>query len=289
MKRSYAFGLSLAALMAACSGLRWWQRSAAFEPDTGLLTPHAPATYCLVAAVALGAVALLLLSRWVARETKLSGYLAAFSTPWSKTLWLYMLAGALLVAAGVLGIQAHRMGLDSQFSRYVLSICLCPAGVGVVMTGWLNGCPEEGAGRFAWPLLVPGYVGCVWLIAIYQSRITQPNLMGYAFYLLGAVCAVLCCYAMASFSFEKPMPATTLWLGGMALILLGMSAVADFAPQGQYRELLVSGGYLLYLAAQLGALVHRCHVPAQLTAWTPPQEDEPEAGQEDEIEVSDHE
>lgn len=284
MKKSCAFGLSLAALMAVCSVLRWWQRTAAFEPDTGLLTPRSPATYCVVAAVVLAAVALWLLGRWATKEAHFSGYLAAFSATWSATLWLYMLAGALLVAAGVLGIQAHRMGLDDQLSRYVLSICLCPAGVGLVLTGWLNGCPQEGVGRFAWPLLIPGYVGCVWLIAIYQSRITLPNVMEYAFYLLGGVCAVLCCYAMASFSFERPMPVATLWLGGMALILLSMSAVADFATQGQYRELLVSVGYMLYLAAQMGALLHRCHAPAELVAWTPPQE-----GQEDEIEVSDHE
>lgn len=287
MKKSCGFGLSLAAMMAAGCVLRRWQRLTAFE-ESGLLSPYSPATYCLVAAAVLFAVALFFLSRWVTKETRFSGYLAAFSASWKKTLWLYMLAGALLVAAGVLGVQEYRMGLDGQLSRYVMSICLCPTGVGLVLAGWINGCSDEGVGRFAWPLLAPGYGGCVWLIATYQAKATEPNVMDYAFYLLGAVCAVLCCYTIAAFSFERVRPVATLWLGGMALIFLAMTVAVDLAPQTTRRvEALVSGGYMLYLAAQLGALVHRCRRPAKLVAWTPPQEDE--AGQEDEIEVTDHE
>lgn len=287
MKKSCVYALSLAVLMAAGCAARQWQRLTAFEPDTGLVTPHAPATYCLVAVVVLAVAALFFLSRWVTKEARFSGYLAAFSTRWGATLWLYVLAGALLVAAGALGIQEHRMGLNDQVLSYVASICMCPVGVSVALTGWLNGCPDEGVGRFAWPLLVPGFGSCLWLLMGYQARASEPSVMEYVFYMLGAMCAAVCCYLIAGFSFERARPAATLWLGGLALALLAMSVTVDLLPQGRRVEALVSGGYMLYLAAQMGALLHRCHAPAKLVAWTPPQEDE--AGQEDENEVTDHE
>lgn len=286
MKKRLVFGLSVAAAMVGAAALRRWQRATAFEVESGLLTPGKGATYCLVALVLVAAVGFLLLGRWVSRGIQRPGYLASFALPFRGAVLLYVLSGALLVAAGVLGIMDHRLGIDQRLSRFILSICLCPAGVGVVLAGWLNAGKEEAKGRFAWPLLIPGYGGCVWLIACYQDRATEPNVMSYVFYLLGAVCAVLCCYTIASFSFEKPRSVATLWLGSMALMCLGMSVAADFALEERNMETLISLGYMIYLAAQMGALVKSAEAPATLVPWAAGG-DQPD--HDNELEESDYE
>lgn len=268
-KKSVSFALALAAALVAGVSARLWQRSAAFEPDTGLLTPGMPGTYCLMAVVLLAAVGFFLLGRWVSRDVSLSSYLGAFSSPFRGMSVFYALAGALLVAGGVLGVMDYRQDPDGRLSWLIFGVCMCLSGVGVVLVGWLNAAKTEAAGRFAWPLLLPGYCGCVWLIACYQDRAAEPNVMVHVFYLLGAVCAVLCCYTIASFSFEKPQALATLWLGSMAVLCLLMSALADLPAEGRRMELLVSLGYALYLALQLTALLKRCAVPAALERWVP--------------------
>lgn len=284
MKKLWAFGLPLAAFVAGAAGLRYWQRVAAFEPD-GLLTPGAPATWCLLALFAAGAVAFALLGRRLTHGVAWRGYLSAFSLPHPLWLLVYLLAGGLLVGAGVLGIQQHRLGLDDQLSRYVLSILLVPTGPAVALVGWLNTQRQESQGRFAWPLLVPGWCGCVWLIAAYQAHTAQPNAWAYAPYFLGGVCAVAACYAMASFSFERPRPAGLLWLCAMSLVLLG-TAVVDGWLERDYYVLLVCLGFMVYVATQMKCLLYRAQTPAQLELWEPPQAEETE---EEEREDAQHE
>lgn len=283
MKKQLLFWLVTAPVMVAAGGLRYWQRSTAFEPDTGLLTPGMPATWCLTAFLLLAAAALGLLAWRMARGRDFRSYLDAFSCS-AKAAWpVYALAGALLVAAGALGLWESRMGMERQLSRLILSVGLLPAGVGVGLVGWLNGQTKEGKGRFAWPLLLPGYCGCLWLICGYQGHTGNPNGMEYLFYFLGMVCAVVCCYLMAAFSFEKPMAFPLLWTGSAALALLATAAV-DQALTGSRMALLVTLGYGVYVAAQLTCLVSRCGSPARLEPWTPAEETE-----DAENEVTDHE
>lgn len=286
MKKLLTFGLPLAAAVAGCAGLRYWQRATAFEPDTGLLTPGSPWTWCLLALFAAAAVAFALLARRVSRGVEWRGYLAAFSLPHRFMLAAYLLAGGLLLGAGVLGIQQNRLGLDDQLSRYILSIVLVPTGLDLALVGWLNAQRQEAQGRFAWPLLAPGWCGCVWLIAAYQAHTAQPNVWAYAPYFLGAVCAVTACYVMASFSFERPRPAWCLWLCAAALVLL-TAAVVDALMLGDHYVLLVCLGFMAYLAAQMKCLLYRAQTPAGLEPWTAPQAEEKE--EEVESEADEHE
>lgn len=303
MKKSVVFGLSAAALMAAAIACRLWQRGAAFEPDTGLLAPGHPATWCLLAVLAAAVVGFGALSVWSMKNVAFDSYLTAFSLPRQWLAAVYVLAGALLVAGGVLGLWRDP-GEEVSVSRTILSVVLFPAGVGVGLVGWLNGRREEARGRFAWPLLLPAYCGCVWLIALYQARATQPTAMAYAPALFGAVCAVIGCCAVAAFSFEKPMGRQVIWLSGVALVALSVevadslvalrAAAADgllaepaaWSARTVWGQLLVCLGYMLYLAAQTKCLMIRQDAPAQLERWTPPAEDET---QDVENEVSDHE
>lgn len=288
MKKQWTFPLALAALMLAAGALRFWQRRTAFEWDTGLLIPGMPATGCLTALAVLAAAVLGLLAWKTAKDREFRSYLDAFACP-AKVAWpVYILAGAMLVAAGAMGLHERAIGLSGQVSQLILSVGLLPAGAGVGLVGWLNSQTEEGKGRFAWPLLLPGYCGCLWLICAYQTHTGNPNEMEYLFYFLGMVCAVVCCYLMAAFSFEKPMARACLWTGGMALVLLATAMVDQLFLQGdetgsrmtQYVIL----GYMLYVAAQLTCLLRRTDHPAQLEPWVAPEETENE-----ENEVTEHE
>lgn len=288
MKKQWTFPLALAALMLVAGMLRFWQRDTAFERDTGLLIPGMPATVCLTAFVVLGAAVLGLLAWRTVKGRTFRSYLDGFACP-AKVAWpVYILAGAMLVAAGAMGLHERAMGLSGQVSRLILSVGLFPAGVGVGLVGWLNSQTEEGKGRFAWPLLLPGYCGCLWLICAYQTHTGNPNEMEYLFYFLGMVCAVVCCYLMAAFSFEKPMALACLWTGSAALVLLATALVDQLFLQGdepgsrmtQYVIL----GYMLYVAAQLVCLWRRSGDPAQLELWEAPEETENE-----ENEVTEHE
>ena len=279
MKKPLAFGLSLLAVMAGSAGLRYWQRTAAFEPGTGLLTPGAASTWCLVGLLVIAAAAFVPLGRWALRDGTWRSYLASFALPHRVLLAVYLLAGAFLVGAGMVGVRQYQTGLNDQLSRYICSIALVPTGLDVALVGWLNAQRQEAQGRFAWPLLVPGWCGCVWLIAAYQAHTAQPNVMAYALYFLGAVCAVTGCYAMASFSFERPRPVWCLWLCAMALTLLATALVDAVMLKDSYKTL-VCLGFMLYLAAQLKCLLRRAVKEAELEPWEAPAEQEEEVEQE---------
>ncbi len=264
--------LYCALTLCAAVGAGWaraWQRASAFEPGTGLLTPHAPATLWLVAALCGAAALALLLARWAAKGADFRSYLSAFALPGRGWLILYLAAGGLLLVGGLVGIRDHQTNLVTQLSRYIFSIALLPTGLSVALVGWLNAQRQEGSGRFAWPLLLPGWCGCIWLIAAYQAHTATPNAMAFAPYFLGAVCAVGGCYFASAFSFERPRPVWCLWLCALAPALLA-TAVVDGVQTGDYHRVLVCLGYGLYLAAQGLCLAWRCGHSADLTPWKPP-------------------
>lgn len=282
MKKRWAYGLFLAVTLAGAAACRAWQRNAAWE-EGGLLTPGHPATYCLVAVVAAAAVGFFALGRFLAKSRSFESYLDAFSLPQKGLLAVYVLAGALMVAGGVAGLMQWSQHVELTLSEKLLSLALLPGGLGTALVGWVNVQDREARGRFAWPLLLPAYAGCLWLIAVYQARATEPNVMGYVFTFLGAICAVTCCYTMSAFSFEKPMPALTAWLAGVALTALGASLVDD-VKAGDTVQILVTLGYMFYLAGQTKCLLTRADRPAELERWTPEARTE-----ENQEEVQEHE
>ncbi len=288
MKKRLTFGLAALALTALGVGARLWQRATAFEPETGLLTPGMPATYLVVAVALVAAVGLFLLGRWAAKDAPIESYLTAFSLPHPAVLAVYLLSGVLLVAGGTLGIMEYRTAPEPSVFWLILGVALIPAGAGVGLVGWLNGRREEGKGRFAWPLLLPGYCACGWVILTYQARSTHPTIMGYACILFGAICVAIFCYTAASFSFEKPRTGTALWLGALSVVLLAMASV-DLALEGDRMCLFIALGYGLYALGQTACLIWRCEVPAALERWTPPPEEAGETEKTEETEVEDHE
>ena len=287
MKKLLTFGGPLLLAVAGAAGLRYWQRRAEFDVD-GLLTVG-PASICLVILVILSAGAFLWLSqtslahvtaRRLQRQKMREGYLASFALPHKAMILVYLLAGGLLLAAGLLGVGEYRAQLSGKISYYIFSIALVPTGLDLALIGWLGAQKEEAQGRFAWPLVVPGWCGCIWLISAYQSQTAQPNAMAYGLYFLGALSAVGASYMMASFSFERPRPVACAWLSAMGLILLSTAAVDGWVRKDT-PQLLTCLGYMIYLAGQLKCLLYRTEVPAQLIPWTPAEGEIPDSQRPD--------
>lgn len=258
--------------------LRAWQLGTAFE-ETGLVTPGMPATWALIALVIVAGVALGLLV-WPVKKPAQRGYLGSYALTAGWPVVFYVLAGGMLAAAGVWGLVTAPS--DFRIFWVVLSVCLIPTGACVAWTGFLARGAQEGAGRFNWPLIIPGYCACVWLVCAYQGHTANPAVMEYAFLFLGIVAAILATYGIASSSFEEPRPRYTLWLSGMGVVLLA-TALADkrFAPpaaqfqRGWAPEGLMCFAFALYLFTQMTVLLYRAAHPAELEPWAAP-EPEPE-------------
>lgn len=261
--------------------LRRWQVDTAFEPVTGLLTPGRPATYALAALLAVAALTALGLALRLLRGDAPKGYLANLAAPNLGVGILIMLAGALLFAGGVLGVRDYALRMNERGVRLMLGLCLAASGVCVGLVGLLGQQRQEGKGRFFGPLLAPAFCACVWVLATYQGHIANPNMMEYVFLVLGVLCVILACYAMASAAFEKPRPVLCAFFSAMGVILLMVSA-AD-RPWGM--DALAIWGFALYLFAQLTCLLSCRMCPPELEEWTaPPKEEEvPEESLENQV------
>lgn len=271
MKRKLGFALALSALGLGVAGLflRRWQLGTAFEPDSGLLTPHQPATIALIAAVVAAAALAVGLSVALFRGEAPKGYLANLAAPNLAVGLLTLLAGGLLFAGGALGIRDYALHLNDRIVRLILGIALVPTGIAVGLIGLLGQQRSEAKGRFHGALLAPGYCACLWLITAFQGHAANPNVMEYAFLLMGIVCVVFACYAAASFSFEKPRPILCGAASALGIVLLMVSA-ADH-PWGMDQLTLL--GFEGYLIAQLICLVSCRMRPPELEKWEAPAEE----------------
>lgn len=249
--------------------LRRWQVNTAFEPVSGLPIP-ASATYVLMALLAVAALTVLGLAWQLFRGETPKGYLANLAAPNLGVGILTLVAGAVLFAGGLLGIRDFVLGMDERIIRLVLGVCLASSGVCVGLVGLLGQQRQEAKGRFCGALLLPAFCACAWVLATYQGHIANPNMMEYVFLVLGILCVILACYAMASFSFEKPRPILCAFFSAMGVILLMVSA-AD-RPWGM--DAMAIWGFAVYLFVQLICLLSCRMRPPKLEEWTPPPEEE---------------
>ncbi len=284
--RQLSFGAAALAGVVGAVLLRRWQRASAFEA-AGYLIPGKPATWCFVGFLILAAAALFLLARVAAKEVRGTqrSYLAAFSMadrPWIFVF--YLLAGALLVAAGAMEVTAQAWQEEVFLGRRVLGVLLAPTGLDLALVGWLNLQRQEGRGRFAWPLLIPGFCGCVWIIMAYQSQSFRHTPMAYGPYLLAVLCAAVAAYRFAAFSFERDRTALTLWVAALAAVLLAVAG-PELWQEGDRTAALTCAGWWVYVTAQMWVMLCRLSRPAALEPWIAPADER----EENEPEVSEHE
>lgn len=245
--------------------LRRWELATAFEPDTGLAIAGMPSTWALILFTLVMVAALAVLCR--DKDTRFSSYDQAFAAKGNTLYMIVMVVAAFLMAiGGVVELMAvpeayqqavmHAQQQGGQPSmltivpRAALALLSIASGWCVLMIG-RNNYRGEGHGKYNAALLTPAYTACVWLIVSYQARSGDPVVLDYAWQLFAVIGAVLGCYFMAGFSFEraKPYRAEFTMLAGVYFILV------TFADKHSLSMLLLYGAYFLYLLASSTALL----------------------------------
>lgn len=249
-------------------GLRRWGLATAFEPETGLAIPGAPATWALVL-FSLAAVALLALL-CCGKHPAFEGYDQAFAAKGNTLYMCAMVAGAFLMAiSGVLclagtpsamaELQAHTQGRVHAFELVprallgVLSLASCWG----LLTQGRNNYRGEGHGKYSSSLLIPAYTCFLWLITAYQARSRDPVVLDYVYQLLAIIAAVLAAYFMAGFAFERAKVFRVSFFGLVAVYF----TLVTLADHHELYVLLLLAGFSLYFTASLTALLFNAHRP----------------------------
>lgn len=201
-------------------GLRKWQLTAGFEPDTGLAIPGAPAALAAVGFSLAIALLFLLLSR---KEEKRLSWEAAFAAGRQNTLAvtaLVLAAMLLLASAGAEIIIPPASSLaayqgETPFARAAaaalppLRILLCVGALPCVFL-WARAIFRGEGGAESLPALEPCLIYCVWLISAYQFRAADPVVQDYLYEVLAIVTSLLGVYFVAGHSFNNGKPRLTL-------------------------------------------------------------------------------
>ncbi|NLF35294.1 MAG: hypothetical protein GX585_04940 [Clostridiales bacterium] len=266
--------------------LRRWGLATAFEADTGLPVPGAPATLALLAlSLALAGVLLFFCVRF--RPPFPDGFGQAFRLIGAAQAALVTAAGLLLGAAGVLRLTAlpnavlqlrasspHQVStlqvLMSAAPQLLLSLlCLCSA-VCVVLIAKHSYRGTGPAPRSGLPL-VPAYTCGLWLITAYQARAGDPVMLDYLYGFLAIMAVLLALYFMAGFSFGRPRAGQTAFFCLLA-VCLSFITLADVHDLSGTLMYLCS---ICYLTASAFALLHNGREPDSGSEYgTPPSAEE---------------
>lgn len=234
--------------------LRRWQLASAYQPEAGLFTHGAAATWALLGLIALLALAFLLLVR--EKGERPDDFLPAFHSPETGQMTLLAAAGLLMMIAGALGLKdgltalrLRQMAPDlypmSGPASQLLAGALCvPAGLAVLLMGRMAYRREldDNACRLA---SFPALAGLVWLFSDHLAHGVEPVLMKYGFELAAILLLTLAHYYVAGFLFVRPHPRRTLFLALLGVVL-GITSLAD-GP-----SLFTAAGLLAFSLSALG-------------------------------------
>lgn len=244
-------------------GLRLWQLTGAFDPETRLFQRNAPATLMLIGLMAALAVLVLLMLRSASGP---KDYPAAFFCPGAGYMTLMTAGSFLLLGAAVLGLPELMQQVALWRVKAVLTfplmlgvmVVLCiPAALACLLLGKGN---YRGSLPRAYPMLatLPAYVLLPWLVSVYQTYSREPEELIFAFEILGGICALLGFYGAACFAFGRPCPRRCLFTSLMGVALL-LTALAD-RPSLVFAAM--SLACVLLLLAQSYALLRNTLGPA---------------------------
>ncbi len=230
------------------------QLSTAFEPGTGLPIAGQPATYAFWAVAALTALAILVLLRGEHRTFE-KCYTSAFRTTSLVQLSGLMAGAVLLVAAGFFNVEAFRSAPIDLFTgartvsivRPFLAVACLLAAAGT----WLT-VQKMKSGRQVKSVLVllPGLVGCLWVMSNYQSWAQDPVTEKYVVPLLAVMLSMLTGYFLPGFAFGKGRVIGTLFVSLLGAAFCVM-ALGDGLPLCDLSLLLAMLFYLLSTASIL--------------------------------------
>lgn len=249
--------------------LRKWQLATAFEPDTGLPIPGAPAALVLMALTAAVALALILLCRGCTNDRPFDEAFAAQGN--TVYLTACVLAAFLLLASAAAEViilptsfqTARATGTWLAMVLPPLRAATCVVGFFCALVTAKGLYRAEGKGKESLPLLGLCFLFCVWLISDYQRRAADPVLQNYVYGVLAIVAALLGLYYMAGFSFQTGQPRRT----AVAALLGTYLSLVALADRHALADLARYGFAILFLTAH-AALLLREHPAGTVPAET---------------------
>ena len=223
--------------------LRRWELATAFEADTGLPIPGAPATLALIALSVAMAAVLALLCR--GKYPSFTGYDEAFQAK-GNTLYAtaMVLSAFLLLGAAVLMVLSFVQGTNTVYTRLTAQ----------------NSFKGLDRGKYSFTLLMPAYTCCVWLIAAYQVRAGDPVQLDYVYELFAIIASLLGLYFHAGFSFER---GRVFWAGLFSLLGIYF-CLTTLADQHDLATTLLYGFAILYLLSSTVTLLYNAGRPELL-------------------------
>ncbi len=220
----------LTALAAGAVGflLRRWELSTAFEPN-GLPIPGAPATLVLALFSLLAVLAAGLAARRRLRDRTAAPFCQAFFCGEPLYITCNVIAAALLIGGGCLGIWSYVNSPVKTLPSLLLAGLAVLSGVSVGIVG-RQAYRHEGDGKYNAFLLLPAFTYCLWLITSYQRRAGDPIILDYVYHILAIIATLLALYRMAGHSFEKGQTRTTLWFSLTAVYFSCVSLADGHEP-----------------------------------------------------------
>lgn len=259
--------------------LRRWELSTAFEGDVSLPVSGAPATTALVVFCLLAAVLLFLLTRVKLPRGREWNWPACFAADGLSLYLVPVAAGALLVLlsagwelySGLLSLRLLRengQSVGAVLLDLVLALALIPLAGSFFAIGRKNAhAGETGAGDDSMLPLVPGFIGCLWLVAAYRDHAANPVLLDYVFLLLGIISTLLGFYFTSCISFKRPYVSSMAFFSAMGILLLSVAMAG-----GNLFALLFYSGVCLYQLANLSLVLYNTafHHPRRLQETASP-------------------
>ena len=236
--------------------LRRWELSTAFEPS-GLVTSGMPATMALTVLSILAAV-LCAAAGSALRKQDLGRFDDLFALEGRPALLSGLVLSAFLLLAGaalelvqipasyraaVDGLMANGTGspILAAFLPAALALLSLLSGIGILLAARKRA-RGQSVGPYSGLLLAPGFLGCLWLIAAYQSRAGDPVVQDYLYELLAIMCVLLSSYYLASFSYEDGKAGRCLCFSLLAVYF----SITTLADGHDWSSMVLYGFGILY-------------------------------------------
>ncbi|MCD7918960.1 MAG: hypothetical protein LUG45_02600 [Clostridiales bacterium] len=222
--KKYIFPILALALGAAGAYARAWQLDTAFEADTGLLIPNAPATRLLLG-VALVAVCLTLVCALfcLGKRADCRAAVGAASPALRRLMVLpalgYLLAGLTLMREQFPNLPAGASTLLALYLPLLLGVVLLVSGAGLLAILWRPDPRRWKPGTLAMLAMLPGFACCLMLVYVYHENANNPVVAAFAWPELAMVAAVLAWYRLARFAFRPESCALPCWFCLLAMTL----------------------------------------------------------------------
>lgn len=274
---------TLAAALTAAA-LRKWQLASAFEPDTGLSIPMAPASVTLACLLVISAAWFLILTTYqpVSKRPLTVGQAHRWDMvfldagdpvyPILVVLAAFVAVASvpLLLKTGIGQWQAYRAaikaGIQPPSNNGVLTIATAVGALlsflGLLQMG-RDGLHAGRRGKGGFAAALPGVAGCVWLMESFRGHAANPVRWDYAPQLIAIVCGMLLYMDFAGMSAGAARPRRLLWLAAMTVVMSASALVSATAWKG-WADVLLLTAQMLTAAAVLWRLPPNLENPPKL-------------------------